>query len=92
MGSKEATVYWSDYDLDFNVSRETQAQLDALKVRLNVPTTITMKASTLSKLLSCTREKGNKIPFFVVALKYRVRLPLAPFVKQFLGKLPLHPL
>lgn len=92
MGNEETAVNKSSYDMDFNVSRETRAQLDVLCARFNIPSTITMRAITRGELPSNTMEDKNEIPILAVVLECGVRLPLAPFVKQFQSVLPLHSL
>lgn len=90
-GSEEAATYKSSCNLDYNMSRVTQAQLDVLRALFDVPTGITMKAPASDELLSNACEDGNEILFLIITFNCGVRLSLALFLRQFLSELPLHP-
>lgn len=51
-----------------------------------------MRASTRGELLANVREDKDEISVPVMAFECGVRLLLAPFVRSFLGELPVHPL
>lgn len=88
--SVEVVAIEGYFDLAFYKFRVIERQLGALCTQFNIPPTITMRAPAKGDLPFSARE--NKVSFPVIALDCEVRFPLTPFVRQFLGEAPLHPL
>lgn len=79
-------------NLEHHASEVTQAQLDGLRVLLYIPATISIRAPSFGELFHNTLDDKNEIPFSMVAFECGVKLPLAPLLRQFLSKMPFHPL
>lgn len=81
----------SPYNFDYSRSIVIQAQLNSLCEHLNVPSIISIRALRRNELPRDSYEELNKILFLLITLEYKVRLPLALFVRRLLSELPLHP-
>lgn len=76
--------------LDCHKSLVMQAQLDEICEHFYVPHAILIRALGRGKLPQHAYKELDKIPFPVAALKCRVRLSLAPFMRRLLSELSLH--
>lgn len=80
------------YDLNYCRSLVTQAQLDSLRKHPCIPNAIFMSSLGRNVLPREAHEDLDKILFPLIMLKCGMRLLFAPFVRQLLSELSLHPL
>lgn len=73
-------------------SSVTQAELDKLRRRFNVPRSILTRVPGTGELPHHACEDIREIAFPLIAFECGVRLPLAPIVRRLLSKFLLHPI
>lgn len=67
-------------NLNEHESSITQAQLDDLRSRFQVPSSISMRVPRRGVVPKDARMEFNEIAFLAVALECEVKLPLAPLL------------
>lgn len=70
----------------------TQIELDELHRHFHVLHSISMRAPEMGELPQQVCKELGEIAFPKVALEYKVRLPIAPFIRKLLSEFPQHPL